>query len=157
MLREILIFVLILNIQQGGPAIAEESDLQKMRTLEAKLAQDPTRFDGATLEELRMLYRFRDPRRSAVLADRILQHRVMDETTLASLEGDPGSPVAAAHRLIHRGHRWPDLPHLRAACSIRAAEKLKAAGRREDARRLLDAVLKEPGPSLAPYRELAIK
>lgn len=167
MLRTILICILLLGITQHDAA-AEESalerarqagdDRQKIRILEETLSRDPGKFDHELHEQLRQLHRLRNPRRSAEHADRILQHLVMEKTVLADLEGGDGrSSIPAANRLIHRGHRWPDLVHLRAACSIRAAELLRGMARREDARKLLDAILAHPAPSLAPYRELAGK
>ncbi len=107
-------------------ADSDRSDDAKLAALHLLLAQQPHVFCWELLNELRHHYAGRDERASMVFCDGILERSPEDEYILNILSGwklweDAGT---AATMLESTADRYPDLPHLAAAC-LRKARSLR--------------------------------
>jgi len=117
--------VLVCFMLAGSAARAQNTDQtrQKINELEKKVAATkPGEFDFALHNELRHLYGGIDERKSMLHCDIIFKHSVMNDYMFQCLGGkdaDEGKSLAA---MKDRASKYGDLPHLAAACWIRAAE-----------------------------------
>lgn len=138
---------------------------EEIRAREAQLRAHPDRFSWAVHNELRHLYGDINEHESRRHADIILQHTVMDDYILNTLSDwhftdhyhyDPDAGVTV---LLDTAARYRDLPHLWAACYLRAAQGRMSQGKADIARVLLDRLLRDMRlhtiPTLEPYRAMA--
>lgn len=132
-------------------------DDSRLALLDGHRARYPGRFAYEIENERRHLLQKSNPKRALEVVDGILEHEPEHGYTLDCVERDLQAPRSRSRidSLLALGRSNPDLVHLKAACTLRAAGLLKGAADADTARKLLAEVAAAPEPTLAPYRALA--
>ena len=96
---------------------------KRIAELEKKAASlKPGNFDFSLHNELRHLYGRYDERKAMAQCEIIFQHSRLDDYIIQCLGGKEADESKSIVAMIERASKYEDLPHLSAACLIRAAE-----------------------------------
>ncbi|HVF87248.1 MAG TPA: hypothetical protein VM866_06650 [Pyrinomonadaceae bacterium] len=148
-------------------ATAQELKLPEIsgdiRALEDYVKKHTEPFPWTEHNELRHLYGEISEEKSMQHADTILANSFMDDYILNilsdwQLEEYPGRAVVS---LLTKTERHPSLPHLRAACLMKAGDVCQENEKPVEAKKLYHSVIKladekaEAAPALKQYRMLA--